>query len=168
MVRRRSDTQPISTGKLASPVSTPIQPPETDGNPEWGFPQQGVERALKAAGGATEVVAQAMGVMNRAADLIPRKDPPAFLDADSSDPMSVSVTIGPYTYSPVKYNSFVAGPVSVTVWRGEGESDSALYERATKLCGWMYDREFESALQRYQLEIRRADLVTKGNAGPSR
>lgn len=67
----------------------------------------------------------------------------------------ITLTRGPNTYSPVKYNTFTVGPVSVRVQPGDQEALTDTYARADRLVGALYDLEYARALQTYMQDLRR-------------
>lgn len=67
---------------------------------------------------------------------------------------SLTLQLGPETFSLVKYNSFTVGPVTVTVKAGQGETGVQLYEKAKRLLNQLFVLEYEDALTRYLEHIR--------------
>lgn len=71
------------------------------------------------------------------------------------------LTRGPNTYSPVKYNTFTVGPVSVRIQPGDQEALVDTYARADRLVGALYDLEYGRALQAYMKDLKRTAETVK-------
>lgn len=119
--------------------SKPTMPDAPSG---WGFPPEADAQDHKPAGAAAPDI------------LYPTVDG------------EISVQVGPNTLSPVKYNSFVVGPVRVTVRLHPGESAEMGYFRASKIVNWMYQQEFSAAHARFLEDLRRSVEGTATAAGP--
>jgi hypothetical protein len=156
MVRRRSDaiqTESPTPISVASPGSIPIHaksgvpvvpslPPVVevqtglisvpDGNEAWGFPPLDVEGR--------------------------KSEPTSALEGPGFE---LVLTRGPNTYSPVKYNSFTVGPVSVRIQPGDQESISATYARADAMVSALYDAEYSRAFNVYIADLRRSVAQVK-------
>lgn len=83
---------------------------------------------------------------------------------------TVLVTVGPETFSPVKYNSFSVGPISATARVEPGETLSSAYSRAYHNAHALFDAEYQIAVQRYFDRIREnaerlaADVARRGRS----
>ena len=55
----------------------------------------------------------------------------------------MSVTLGSETFSPVKYNTFSVGPITVRVKVRQGEGAADAYARARRMAEVAFEAEFE-------------------------
>jgi hypothetical protein len=61
----------------------------------------------------------------------------------------LGVQLGPETFSPVKYNTFVVGPISAKTKVREGETGEQAWQRLHRFCDELFEVEFQITSKRY-------------------
>ena len=62
---------------------------------------------------------------------------------------ALSVTLGPETFTPVKYNTFTVGPITAKTNVRDGETGEQAWQRLHRFCDELFEVEFQITSKRY-------------------
>lgn len=73
----------------------------------------------------------------------------------------IEISVGPFTFAPVKFNTFTVGPVRVSIDPLPNESAGDAYLRASKAAEWMFEQELKRARTKFVAMLRDNDRLVR-------